>query len=99
MTPALRCCLFAFAAFVLAPHFAAAQAQHDEELASPKLRIEWAAFKKLYDAKKIEVVDVRGADAFKAGRIPGARSVPLDDVEKRAGELARLKRPIVLYCA
>jgi phage shock protein E len=45
------------------------------------------------------VVDVRGTDAFEAGHIPGALSVPLAEVERRAAELKDLKKPIVLYCA
>jgi 3-mercaptopyruvate sulfurtransferase SseA len=98
MTHHLRACLLALLAVLLAAPPGAGQAK-EEDLASPKLRIEWAEFKKLYDAKKIELVDVRGADAFKAGRIPGARSVPLDTVEKRAGDLKKLNKPIVTYCA
>jgi rhodanese-related sulfurtransferase len=74
-------------------------AVQEPDLASPQLRVEWAEFKKLYDAKKIEVVDVRAAEAFEAGHIPGARSVPLETVEKRGAELKKLGRPIVLYCA
>ena len=73
--------------------------QSEEELASPRLRIEWAEFKKLYDAKKIAVVDIRGADAFRNGHIPGARSVPLDEVEGAAKTLKALGTPVVTYCA
>ena len=69
------------------------------DISSPALRIEWAEFKKLHDAGKVVVVDVRDAAAFAAGHIPGARLVPLDQVETRAGELKALKKPIVLYCA
>ena len=87
------------AAMVLgAGSFAAGLAQ-EQELNSPKLRIEWGEFKKLYDAKKIEVIDVRGAEAFELGHIPGARSVPLQEVERRAEALKKLKKPIVTYCA
>jgi rhodanese-related sulfurtransferase len=63
------------------------------------LRIDWATFKKAYDAGSVIVVDVRSADAFEAGHIPRARSLPLDEVEQRAGELKTLGQPIVLYCA
>ena len=76
-----------------------AQQPQEEDIGSPKLRIEWAEFKKLYDAKKIALVDVRGAEAFTAGHIPGARSVPLDQIEQRADALRKLKKPIVTYCA
>lgn len=71
----------------------------EEDVNSPALRIGWDEFKKLYDAKKIVVVDVRDRGAFEAGHIPDARLVPLDDVEKRAADLKKLKKPIVTYCA
>ena len=70
-----------------------------DDLASPKLRIEWSEFKKLYDDRKGVVVDVRDEAAFEAGHIPGAMSVPLDEVERRAAELKKLAKPILLYCA
>ena len=71
----------------------------DEDTSSPSLRIDWNEFKKLYDAGAIEIIDVRGDVFFESGHIPGARSIPLDQVEKRARELGRSKKPIVLYCA
>lgn len=71
----------------------------DDELASPKLRIQWTEFKKLYDSKRAVVIDVRSAPSFEAGHIPGARSIPLDQIEQSAAELKKLGRPIVLYCA
>lgn len=83
----------------LLPAEPAALMASQDDLASPRLRIEWAEFKKLYDAGKIVVVDVRGPDAFEAGHIPGARSIPLDEVESRTTELKALGKPIVFYCA
>jgi rhodanese-related sulfurtransferase len=71
----------------------------DDELASPTLRIAWPEFKKLYDENKAVVVDVRGGDAYAAGHIPGARSIPLDDIARHARELKKLKKPIIVYCA
>jgi rhodanese-related sulfurtransferase len=70
-----------------------------QDLSSPKLRVEWAEFKKLYDAQAAVVVDVRGSEAYEAGHIPGAMNVPLEDVERRSGELKKLSKPILLYCA
>jgi rhodanese-related sulfurtransferase len=78
---------------------ATAGAQQSPELASAKLRVEWSEFKKLYDQKKIVVVDVRSENVFETGHIPGALSVPLDTVEKRIDELKKLGKPIVFYCA
>lgn len=82
-----------------APLPAAARQAQEDELASPKLRIDWTAFKKRYDAGDIVVIDVRSRDAFVAGHVPGARSVPLEEVERRASELKKLGKPLVLYCA
>jgi rhodanese-related sulfurtransferase len=76
----------------------AVQAQ-EEELASPELRISWSDFKKLYDARGLVLIDVRSSDSFETGHIPGARTIPLPDVEKKIAELRRLKKPIVFYCA
>lgn len=76
----------------------AAFAQEDE-ISSPKLRIEWAEFKKLYDAGTIDVIDVRGDAAFDAGHIPKSRSIHLDQVEKHAETLKKLNKPIVTYCS
>ena len=75
------------------------QQDQDEDTSSPSLRIDWNEFKKLYDAGAIEIVDVRGDVFFESGHIPGARSIPLDQVGKRVTELRRSKKPIVLYCA
>jgi len=71
----------------------------EDDVNSPKLRIGWDEFKKLYDGKKVVVVDVRDRASFEAGRIPDSRSVPLEEVEKRAADLKTLKKPIVTYCA
>jgi rhodanese-related sulfurtransferase len=71
----------------------------EEDVYSSKLRIEWDEFKKLYDEKKIVLVDVRDSGSFEAGHIPQARSIPLDDTEKRIGDLKKQKKPIVTYCA
>ena len=78
-------------------------AAQEDDLSSPKLRIDWSDFKKQYDEKTIEVIDVRGEDAYAAGHIPGARLVPLAEFDRSAPELTdklkKLKKPIVLYCA
>jgi 3-mercaptopyruvate sulfurtransferase SseA len=78
---------------------ATAQTTQDEDLGSPRLRIGWPEFKKLYDDKKVVVIDVRASDSFVAGHIPGARSIPLDDIDHHVAELKKLKKPIVVYCA
>jgi rhodanese-related sulfurtransferase len=46
------------------------------------------------------VVDVRPADEFAKGHILGARSIPLADLDKRAGELDKYKsKPVILHCS
>ena len=42
--------------------------------------------------------DLRPAEAFGKGRVPGARSLPLSDLRRRAGEVPRTGR-VILYCA
>jgi rhodanese-related sulfurtransferase len=85
-------------ALVAAVHRAAGAQEADDAGRSP-LRIEWDEFKRQYDAGAIIVIDVRDADAFRAGHIPGARSVPSEEVERAARDLAALGKPVVTYCA
>jgi rhodanese-related sulfurtransferase len=42
------------------------------------------------------VVDVRSAEEYAAGHLPGARHIPVDDLATRLGELPR-DRPVVTY--
>ena len=45
------------------------------------------------------VVDLRAADEYAKGHILGARSIPIADLERRAGELDRHKaKPVILHC-
>ncbi len=90
--------LFVLATALLVASCTGAVAQ-EETISSPKLRIAWEEFKKLYDEKNVVVIDVRDEGSFQVGHIPGARLVPLDHLEKRIPELKKLKQPIVTYCA
>lgn len=47
--------------------------------------------------KEVLVLDVRPADEFRAGHIPGARSMPVSELKRRVAELPRSKE-IVAYC-
>lgn len=46
---------------------------------------------------EVTVLDVRPAAEYRAGHIPGARSLPLAELERRIAELPR-NRQIVAYC-
>ena len=71
----------------------------NEDISSPTLRISWDEFKTLHDKQETVVIDVRPAEAYELGHIPGARSIPLDQIAQRTEELKTIKKPIVLYCA
>jgi rhodanese-related sulfurtransferase len=45
----------------------------------------------------VTVLDVRPAEEFRAGHLPGARSIPLGELESRLAELPK-RRVIVAYC-
>ena len=45
------------------------------------------------------IVDLRSAEDYAKGHILGAKNIPLADLERRAGELDKLKaRPLILHC-
>lgn len=46
---------------------------------------------------QVTVVDVRPADEFAAGHLPGAVNLPLDELEKRLGQLPT-EQEVVAYC-
>jgi rhodanese-related sulfurtransferase/predicted transcriptional regulator len=46
---------------------------------------------------QVTLIDVRPADEYQAGHIPGAISLPLEELPDRIGELPK-KREIVAYC-
>lgn len=48
-------------------------------------------------AEGAQLVDVRASHEWEAGRIPGAKHVPLPELAQRTGEIAP-DRPVVLYC-
>lgn len=62
-------------------------------------RMPLAEFRKALDAGAVIGIDVRGAEAYRAGHIPGTLSVSMDQFEARAKELRAQGKPIVTYCA
>lgn len=53
--------------------------------------------RRLIRAGDVVVLDVRPAGEFSAGHIPSARSIPLNELERRLKELPK-RRQIVAYC-
>jgi rhodanese-related sulfurtransferase/DNA-binding transcriptional ArsR family regulator len=49
------------------------------------------------DAGEVTVLDVRPDDEYRAGHVPGARSVPMAELQRRLQDLPR-DREIVAYC-
>src|SRR5262249_28038028 len=64
-------------------------------------RIAMDEYKKVRVSGGVLTVDVRSEDSFRAGHIPGAMSVPLDQVDERAGEIQRAAgtHVVVTYCS
>lgn len=85
---------------VLALALPAAPAAQEADLSTGP-RMSMTEFVALHAAGKVLVVDVRDADSFAAGHIPGARSMPLPTLLDAANlaDLRRAGKPVVLYCA
>jgi rhodanese-related sulfurtransferase len=66
-------------------------AEDIEELTKDELR------HRLKRKDKVVVLDVRPQEEYEAGHIPGAISIPLNDLKKRVKELPKSKQ-IVAYC-
>ena len=54
--------------------------------------------RKALDAGTAVIIDVRDEASYKAGHAKGARSIPVNDIASRAGELPRDKM-IITYCS
>jgi rhodanese-related sulfurtransferase len=52
---------------------------------------------KRVESGDVTLIDVRPADEFEAGHLPGAVSVPLAELEKRLKEIPR-QRQVIAYC-
>ena len=102
-----RICGAALALLTLAvaPH-ALAQAKANKPgapaaVAMPRTdRIPMADFKKLLATNDVVVIDVRSADSYAAGHIPGALSIPEEAITSALAEkLKKMGKPIVAYCS
>ena len=61
----------------------------------PRVSLEEA--KAAFDAKTAVFLDVRSAGSYAAGHVPGALSIPLNEMEARLGELDP-QQWIITYC-
>lgn len=53
----------------------------------------------LINRRDAMVLDVREPAEFGAGHVPNARNLPLSQLEKRVGEIAKFKaRPVIVTC-
>ena len=94
MKNALAALLLAIAPAVLAPALAAAEAAAVEVKPG---RVDGATAKSLA-AGGAKVVDVRTAEEFASGHVPGAINIPYDEIARRASEIGPPSTQVVLYC-
>ncbi len=64
---------------------------------SPLQSISAAELIERIEAGDVVVLDVRPEPEYRSGHIPEARSIPVDELETRLGELSR-KKEIIAYC-
>jgi rhodanese-related sulfurtransferase len=83
---------------------AAASAQSADAIDAP--RITQQAFKKLFAANNVVIVDTRNIEAFQESHIRGALPLPLegrltwpDEYEKTVAILLKTRKAVVAYCA
>ena len=62
-------------------------------------RISISEVKALMAKKQVLLIDVRDAESFAEGHMPGAIHIPLPEVVQHADKLKKEKRTIVTYCA
>lgn len=90
--------VFAFTmAWLLAVWIVAANGGHGEEENLDSISPE--RVKLLIESReKVIFIDLRPVSEFKEKRLPGARSIPLAELDKRLREVPKVGR-VVLYCA
>ena len=74
-----------------------AQSPQAKNPADEARRITAEELHKLWETKDVLIIDTRGEPDYQAGHIPGAISVPANEVATKIEELPRTKM-IVAYC-
>src|SRR5687767_13510930 len=91
----MRLFVFGLAVVWLASWPGLAHAGHDDEYVD---RIPADRIKALMDGgEKIFFVDLRAVNEFQTTHLPGARSIPITELQKRYGEIPKSGR-VILYC-
>jgi len=75
------------------------QEETPSALSNSDLRVTPDRFKELLKSGRVVVVDVRTEEEYQVGHIPGAISVPLENIEREVERLRALRKPIVTYCS
>jgi rhodanese-related sulfurtransferase len=75
---------------IICAHGAAFAATHEDITSSQA--------KGLVDKGKVFLLDVRTPDEYRQAHLEGSVLIPMDQVERRLGEIPR-DRPILVYCA
>jgi ArsR family transcriptional regulator len=87
----------AMAVLLAAPGAPPALAAHGAPIPVPTVQAEYV--KRLLGAgEPVTLIDLRPAESFGQGRLPGARSVPWAQLRRRYGEIPRTG-PVILYCS
>jgi phage shock protein E len=94
MKATLAALLLSIAPALLAPALAAAEAA----VAGVKSGLVDGATAKSLAAAGAKVVDVRTAEEFASGHVPGAINIPYDQIARRASEIGPPSTRVVLYC-
>ncbi len=84
-------------AFIPQAPAAPVQSPQPKNAADEARRITAEELHNLWDKKDVLIIDTRGVPDYKAGHIPGAISVPANEVAAKIEELPRNKM-IVAYC-
>jgi predicted sulfurtransferase len=92
--PKLAAALALVAALVVP---ALAQGPGDDLSTAPRIAV--AAFKRLLQLDQVMVIDVRDAESYRLGHIPGAVLIPLEELPAHVAALKASTKPIVTYCA